>query len=93
MSDTPEAWFSVKLVEAPGELFSAWMKIAVKPAVTSSAEGISPSSSRFRGLSTISRVSVAPVAHAGAGTPTGSLTFRASAVMSARLPVPALPVL
>ncbi len=38
-SETLEAWLSVRFVEAPGVLFSAWMKIAVKPAITSSADG------------------------------------------------------
>ncbi len=42
---------STTLVSALLLVFCAWMKIAVKPATTSSAEGTRPSSSRFRGLS------------------------------------------
>ena len=50
---------------------SAWMKIAVKPAITSSAEGTRPSSSRFLALST----HVERTSRSGAGTPTSSLPY------------------
>jgi LCP family protein required for cell wall assembly len=56
----------VRFVEAPGALFSAWMKIAVKPAITSSADGNSPRSSRLRGLSTLRGYLGKRRGHAGA---------------------------
>ena len=47
-------------------VFCCWMKIAVKPAVTSSAAGIRPSSSRLLGLSTAPSVpQTARQRHAG----------------------------
>ena len=51
---------SVRLVDAPGVLFSDWMKIAVNPAVTSTADGSRPSSSRLRALNTIASVAHHP---------------------------------
>ncbi len=52
-------------MEARGELFSAWMKIAVNPAVTSSADGSRPSSSRFRALNTPANVPTHPALRSG----------------------------
>jgi len=49
VNDTLEAWLSVKFVEADGELLCAWMKIAVKPVVTSRRRGSGPATRGFGG--------------------------------------------
>src|SRR5215469_5816762 len=71
VSDALEAWLRVRLVDAPGAFRSDWMKIAVNPPITSSAEGTSPSNSRFRGLITPPSVASHPALHAGAAATLG----------------------
>src|SRR5271154_5668898 len=60
-----DAWLSVRFVDAPGVLLSDWMKIAVNPAVTSTADGTRPSSSRLRALNTTSSLAPLPALRSG----------------------------